>query len=255
MTLPCGFRQPERETKATRDVPPFRDFVQDPWKEANFERYRPWTQRGMRYALSGRILPEFGSKPLDHITPAHVRRWFDAFSRTAPGNANHCLRILRQIMNFAVACGHIDKNPARGIRLNRRPALTRFLSREEISRLYRVLDAHGQTVSNRQQADIIRLLLLTGCRRSEIVQLRWSEVDNDRLILGDSKVGPRKVPLNAQARRILERQPRGGSAFVFPSPLATSRPRSLDLQLWYRVRLEAGIEDVRLHDLAGGAAT
>ena len=63
------------------------------------------------------------------------------------------------------------------------------------------------------------------------------------------KVGPRKVPLNAQARRILERQPRGGSAFVFPSPLDTSRPRSLDLQLWYRVRVEAGIEDVRLHDL------
>ena len=151
-------------------------------------------------------------------------------------------------MTFAAASGHIDANPARGVIKNRRPAFTRFLSREEIGRLHRVLD--GQTgKSRRQQADIIRLLLLTGCRRSEIVQLRRSEVHDEYLVLADSKAGPRRVPLNSQARRILERQTRDGSQFVFPSPLDPSRPRSPDLRLWYRVRREAGIEDVRLHDL------
>ena len=89
----------------------------------------------------------------------------------------------------------------------------------------------------------------TGCRRSEIVQLRRSEVHEEYLVLADSKAGPRRVPLNSQARRILERQTRDGSPFVFPSPLDPSRPRSPDLRLWYRVRREAGIEDVRLHDL------
>ena len=128
-------------------------------------------------------------------------------------------------MTFAAASGHIDANPARGVIKNRRPAFTRFLSREEIGRLHRVLD--GQTgKSRRQQADIIRLLLLTGCRRSEIVQLRRSEVHDEYLVLADSKAGPRRVPLNSQARRILERQPRDGSPFVFPSPLDPSRPRS-----------------------------
>ena len=89
----------------------------------------------------------------------------------------------------------------------------------------------------------------TGCRRSEIVQLRWSEVRDDVLALADSKTGPRNVPLNAGARRILERQRECGSPFVFPSPRDPARPRGLDLSLWYRVRQEAGIEDVRLHDL------
>ena len=241
---------PEAETgpPGTGAVPLFGDFVTGEWKEAHFDRYKPSTQRGCRYALEGRLLPAFGSKPLDRITPAQVRRWFDAFSRTAPGNANYALDLLRRIMNSAVACGHIDANPARGVKRNRRPELTRFLSREEIGRLHRVLDAQTEE-NNQRQADIIRLLLLTGCRRSEIVRLRWSEVDGEMLVLADSKTGPRKVPLNTQARRIVERQPRGRSPFVFPSPLDPSRPRSHNLALWYRVRREAGIEDCRLHDL------
>ncbi len=58
------------------------------------------------------------------------------------------------------------------------------------------------------------------------------------------------VFLNPQARTILDRQPRSGSPYVFPSPLDGSRPRSSgDFKLWYIIRKRAGIEDVRLHDL------
>ena len=174
--------------------------------------------------LASQLLPAFGSKRLDRIASAQVRRWFDAYSRTAPGGANRAFDILRQIMNFAIACGHIDKNPTRGVKKNRRQALTRFLSTEEIGRLHKILDGHAARGEGfRQQADIIRLLLLTGCRKSEIVRLGWSEVGGDTLTLADSKTGPRRVPLSTQARCILERQPRGGSAFVFPSP-RESRP-------------------------------
>ena len=248
----CLTRQaaPEPEGRAARRdaLPLLRDFVAGEWREANYDRYKPSTKKGVRALLDTRILPAFGSKRLDRIAPAEVRRWFDDFSRTAPGNANLGLALLRQILNFAAARGHIDANSARDIQRNRRPVLTRFLSREEVDRLHRVLErqtGRGQ----RQQADIVRLLLLTGCRRGEIVQLRWSELRDDTLMLDDSKTGPRSVPLNSQARRILDRQPRNGSPFVFPSPRDPSRPRSHNLTLWYRVRREAGIEDVRLHDL------
>ena len=248
----CLTRQaaPEPKDRAARKdaLPLLRDFVAGEWREANFDRYKPSTRSSVRSLLDGRILPAFGSKRLDRIAPAEVRRWFDDFSRTAPGNANHGLALLRQILNFAAARGHIDTNPARDIRRNRRPVLTRFLSRQEIVRLHRALDRQAAR-GNRQQADIIRLLLLTGCRRGEIVQLRWSELRDDTLMLADSKTGPRSVPLNSQARRILDRQPRNGSPFVFPSSHDPSRPRSPNLSLWYRVRKEAGIEDVRLHDL------
>ena len=241
--------EPENAPRPTRrTVPTFGEFVAGQWKKARFERYKPSTRKGVRSVLAGRLLPAFGSMPLDRISAAHVRKWFDAFSRTAPGNANYALKLFRQIMNFAIACGHVDTNPTRGVKRNRRPAMTRFLSSDEIGRLNRALDRQDGK-GMRQQADIVRLLLLTGCRKSEILRLRWSEVESDALVLEDSKTGPRKVPLNSRARCILESRTRGESPFVFPSPADPDRPRSGDIPLWYRIRKEAGIEDVRLHDL------
>ncbi len=248
----CHARRAEpesgEETATAPPVPLFRDFVAGAWKEAHFDGYKPSTKRSIRYELAGQLLPAFGAKPLDRIGEAGIVRWFDRYSRTAPGNANHTLVRLRQILNFAVACGHIDSNPARGVELNRRAKPTRFLSREEVTRLHGALDRHSRKCGG-QQADIIRVLLLTGCRRGEIVNLRWSELRGAELRLADSKTGPRTVPLNSQARAILDRQPRMGSPFVFPSPRDPTRARSRELALWTRIRQEAGIEDVRLHDL------
>ena len=81
------------------------------------------------------------------------------------------------------------------------------------------------------------------------MNLRWQDVDGNTLKLADAKAGPRRVFLNAPARGILERQPRTRSAWIFPSPLDPGRPLSPHLPLWYRVRKEVGIKDVRLHDL------
>ena len=248
----CHGRRASTETagsaRTANAVPMFRKFVEGDWKEAQFERWKPATRKTYSHLLDTRLLPAFGAKRIDRITTAAVRCWFDDFSRTAPGNANNGLKLLRQIMNFAIARGHVETNSTRGIAPNRRPKMTRFLSREEIARLHRVLDLRTGEGS-RPQAEIIRLLLLTGCRRGEIVRLRWSEVEDDRLILSDSKTGPRTVPLGSRARAVLARQPRSGSPYVFPSPLDPARPRGPELSLWYRVRRQAGIEDVRLHDL------
>ena len=248
----CHARKARPEPRATgtprRVAPLFRDFVEDEWKEAHFDGYEPSTRKGVRSVLDRQLLPAFGSKPLDRITLVQVTQWFDRFSRTAPGNANHTLDLLRQIVNFAIERVHLDTNPARSVERTPGRVLTRFLSRDEIARLYRVLDNQTRH-SRREQADVIRLLLLTECRRSEILRLRWSEVDRDRLVLADGKTGPRIVPLNTPARRILKRRPRGESPFVFPSPRQPTQPRSRNLAFWDLARREASIEDVRFHDL------
>ena len=230
-------------------TPTFQDFVEGQWRTACYRRCRESTRRRVDSALQTQLLPMFGRRSLDAIGRPDVHLWFDGYSQTAPGGANRTLDVFRQIMNHAVECGHIAENPTSGVTRNPRPQLTRFLSRDEIDRLHAVLDSHQGRGSGRQQAEILRLLLLTGCRRGEIVCLRWSEVGENALYLVDSKTGPRTVLLNAQAQAILKRQPREESEFVFPSLKDSSRPRSSELSLWRKIRKHADIEDVRLHDL------
>ena len=239
-----------------RKAPLFRDFVAGQWKADCFERCKPSTQKGSRSALNRWLLPAFGARRLNRITRSMALGWFEACSRTAPGAANHALALLRQILNHAVACDHISANPVRGIRRNPGRKMTRFLSREEIARLHRVLDRCAEgSASEAQQADIIRLLLLTGCRKGEIVYLRREEVRDDRLELADTKTGPRTVLLNAPARQIVARRMQEGNGpWVFPSVRDPARPSSREPWLWYRIRREAGIEDVRLHDLRHSCA-
>ena len=228
--------------------PTLREFVEGGWKTACHERCKPSTRVRMESALRTQLLPSFGACRLDRIRRADVHLWFDGYSKTAPGGANRTLDVLRQILNHATVCGFLGANPACGVKRNPSPKRIRFLSRSEILRLHQALDAHRGRGSGRQQAEIIRLLLLTGCRRSEIVNVRWSEVHGDALRLRDSKVGPRTVHLGSQARSILARQPRLGTC-VFPSMGDSSQPRSAELSLWRKVKKQARIEDARLHDL------
>ncbi len=234
-------------------APLFRDFAAGPWRESWVHHCKPSTIRWRDRNLEHRLLPEFGSLRLDRITAHGVHRWFDDYSRTAPGSANYCLRILRHVFNHAVACGHVVSNPAHSVRPNPRRKITRFLSREELDRLHRILDRHANArrtrSSQHQQIDVIRLLVLTGCRKNEIVRLRRDEVVGNQLRLRDSKTGPRTVFLNAEARSILERKLKGAREYLFASPMDGGRPICHNLPLWYRVRKESGLDDVRLHDL------
>ena len=233
-------------------VPSFRDFVCGDWKEACRDRHKPSTNKSIDSHLKTQLLPAFGALPLDQISRAAVIGWFDGYSRTSPGGANRALDTLSRIMNHALDCDHVSTNPTRGVKRNPRPRMTRFLSRDEICFLHETLDACvAERPSRGPRADIVRLLLLTGCRSGEIRSLQWREVGEHVLALSDSKTGPRTVYLNRDAKALIERQPQLGGAHVFPSVRDPDRPCSERAlwNFWYLARKRAGIEDVRLHDL------
>ena len=238
------------DVRRTVPVPLFSNFVEGPWHAECFVRHKPSSRRVVHSFLKSQLLPAFGVMPLDRISRRDVNDWFDHYSATAPGGANRALDVLRQILNHAKVHGHVAINPASGIRRNPRRKFNRFLSREEIVRLHEELDrAVAERPSRAVQADIIRLLACTGCRLGEILSLKWREVGADMLNLTDGKTGPRKVYLNSLARTLLDRQPRTESPYVFPCLDDPMRPVTGYPSLWHRVRVRAGIEDVRLHDL------
>ena len=122
----------------------------------------------------------------------------------------------------------------------------RFLTPEEYRRLARVLGRHE--ADRPLHVAAVRLLLLTGCRKSEILTLQWRSYREGRLYLPDSKTGPRTIWLCEAARGVLDSLPRSVSGWVFP--VAGRRTPWLWLDYFWRgVREEAGLRDVRLHDI------
>ena len=220
--------------------------------EEVFRRYaRNWKPRTLkvnRGYYANQILPWFRGRPIADITATDVREWFASLHAT-PVAADRSAPVLSVIMAQAEAYGYRpqDGNPCRGIRRYRRKGRERFLSEDEVRRLGRALKQHEDDQA--MLVAIVRLLLLTGCRRREIVTLRWREYRDGHLHLEDSKTGPRMVWLSSAARQILDGLPRT-STWVFPS---TRTGKSLDAmtvaRFWYGLRSQTDLQDVRLHDL------
>ena len=216
-----------------------------------FRRYarnwKPSTLSVNRGYYRNQILPWFEGRPIGDITAHDVQCWFAALHNT-PVAADRSAPILSVIMRQAEVYGYRpeDTNPCTGIRRYRRQGRERFLSTAEMRRLGEVLKRHGP--NHPQAVAIIRLLLLTGCRKSEIVTLKWSFYREGSLFLPDSKVGPRTVWLSSAARAILDGLPRT-AVWVFPSPQTASHLNGETVRsLWCRLRAEAELHDARLHD-------
>ena len=220
--------------------------------EAVFQRHarvwKPGTLRVNRVYLRRQILPAFRGQRIADISRRDVQRWF-ASLRATPAAANRSMPILSVILKEAelMGCRPEGSNPCRGIRRYRRKGREHFLSDEEIGRIAARLAAHEARWPLEVAA--IRLLMLTGCRKGEIVTLHWSDYREGHLFLRDSKIGPRTVWLSHAARHVLERIPRtNGWVFSFRR---TNKPRNRDWlhPFWSRVRAEAGLSELRIHDI------
>ena len=219
--------------------------------EEVFERYgrhwKPGTMKVNRKYFRSTILPRFGGMNIADITRQDVQNWFASLHAT-PVAADRSAPILSVIMREAETYGYRPEgsNPCSGIRRYRRKGRERFLSRPELRCLARVLEDHEER--HPPGVAFIRLLLLTGCRKSEIGTLQWSDYRDGRLFLRDSKTGPRTVWLSSPARAVLDGLPRQGK-WVFPSPRRQGPVSSVVFdKFWSRVREEADIADARLHD-------
>ena len=214
---------------------------------------KPGTARGVRNILDKHVLPEFGRLRLGEITPDRVAALHYRLHET-PIMANQAVDLLSRLYNRAAASDDppATGNPCRFIKKYPSRSRERFLTEQEFARLGAVLDefaAAGRISASARTA--IRLLMLTGCRRSEIITLKWEDVDleHDELRLRDSKTGAREVPLSPAVRKILVGLPRTpGNPWVIPGS-APGRRLGNPNPAWEIVREKAGLKDVRIHDL------
>ena len=222
---------------------PFEDVTEVVFRRCA-RNWKPGTLEVNRRYLKNQILPRFRGQSIGAITSGDVQQWF-ASLRSTPAAADRAAPVLSVIMREAEILGYRSEgsNPCRNIRRYRRRGRERFLSREETRRLGAVLARHDGHLL----AAAVRLLLLTGCRRNEIMTLQWADYRDGHLFLRDSKTGPRTVWLSSAARAVLDGLPRT-SIWVFPGKSGNDPEPGLDY-FWRKLRDEAGLTDVRLHDL------
>jgi integrase len=243
---------PAEEREVTRRIPTIADLADQ--YLAYVRTYKKSHDIDERY-LRKHVVPKFGKKHLNELGQQEVLDWLDAKVRKdgyAQATVNRWQVILSHMYKMAKKWGlpGSDNNPLAGVPQkavdNKKE---RFLTAEETKRLLEAVDAS----SNTQLGSIVRLLLLTGCRKRELLDAKWSEIDMDkqvwRLPMERAKTSKtRHVPLSNQAMMVLRSLRRWeGCDFVVPNPKSLKPYTSIHFS-WDLARKEAGLADVVLHD-------
>lgn len=240
-------RTKAKETKTVKQLVErfLLEYVDPKRKTSTAEQYRR--------LLETRVNPELGSMAADAVTREDVMALHLSMKST-PYEANRVLAVLSKMFNMAEVWRiRLDgSNPVRHVERYPEGRRDRFLSLGELKKLGTVLDEaeHAQTALTGVIV-ALRLLAWTGCRLSEIVKLRWADVDLEVgvLRLPDAKAGARLVPLGSPAVDLLSGLPRGGTYVVPGTEVGEPLSKNTLEHGWFRLRKRAGLDSVRIHDL------
>lgn len=249
-------KDPSTERHRAKSDQTFEEFAK---QYLDFAKQHKKTWDDDKNQIEKRLNPVLGRLRLSSISTKDVAMLHaKEKERTTACTANHLLATLRTVLNLAVKWGLLEKNPTDGLgKFREGPLRERYLSREELPRFLRALEEENDTLSKAA----ILLLLYTGCRRNEIMSLRWDQVrlDEGRLYLPLTKNGrSRTVHLNRRALEVLEDmvvrrdddERTRGSEYVFPSRKGTKKGYLYDLRIpLQKACAIAGIENFRTHDL------
>lgn len=215
------------------------------------ERCKPSTQGEYRRAIDLFILPALGSFKTVDVERKDIAELHHKF-RDKPYQANRTLGVLSKMFNLAEVWGMRPdgSNPCRHVPKYQEKKRERFLNQQELQRLGQALaDSEQSGMESPYVIAAFRLLIFTGCRLGEIQTLKWEYLSESMIELPDSKTGARRIPLPPAAQALLARLPRAkGNPYVIAG--AIEGQYASDLQKpWRRIRKQAGLNDVRIHDL------
>jgi integrase len=250
---------PAEERHVTRRIPTIAELA---------ERYLEYARSYKRSAdidaryLKHHLIPRFGKLHLDEVTQTEVVEWLESKVRVdgyAQATVNRWHVILSHMYRLAKQWGvpGTERNPLQGV--PQKPCnneIERFLTSEEAGRLQAAVEASANT----QLKYIVALLLLTGCRKRELLDAKWEEFQLDRQMwripMQRAKTSKtRHVPLSKAAMEVLAQVPRfEGCPYVVPNP-ETLKPFWSVYHCWDKARKAAGLPDVRMHDLRHSAAS
>jgi integrase len=245
---------PLADREGRRDAPTVGELC-DRYMEQHAEPHkRASSVAGDRMAIDLVIKPGLGNRKVLEIAYTDIDQLHQSLRET-PYRANRILALLSKMFSLAIKWQHRLDNPCRGVQRFQEQRRERYLKPEELQRLLQTLAAHP----NQHSANAVRLLLMTGSRRGEVLSATWDQFDLERGSWTKPSTHTKQkrqhhIPLSAPALALLsgmkaQREREGDlSEFLFPSPAGDSPQRELK-RFWHTVCRRAGLESVRVHDL------
>ena len=247
---------------ADRDAATVADLAQL-YLDTHAKSKRPAPAKTDRYTIEREILPAMKDLKVTEVKYSDVAKLHRKITERAPYRANRVLALLSTMFSLAIKEGMRDDNPTKGVKHNVETPRERYLSGDELIRLLDALAGHP----DQSEANAVRLLLLTGARRGEVLSMKWDQLnDNGTWTKPSAHTKQKKqhhVPLSAPALQLLaEMRDSATSDYIFPGDGKTGHRSDLK-KPWAAICQAAGIEGLRLHDLrhsfasvaaAGGAS-
>ena len=237
---------PAHGREQAKVAPTMKDLAND-----YMERYGKFKRTGAedRRKIDKDILPKLGTRKIANLTRRDIEDIHHA-KRDTPYAANRVLSLLSRMFNVAIAWGWRADNPAKGIKRYDEASSERFLSPVELSRLTEAMDNHPE----QRSVNAIRLLMLTGARRSEVLKADWSQFDLEVGVWVKPGATTKtktehRVPLSAPALQLLtDMNAVRKNELVFPGNIPDQPLKDIK-RTWASICRAAGLEGVRLHDL------
>lgn len=262
-------KDPQAERVRARHAPTMSEVFDRYMQEHAAVRKKPSSASQDESLIRIYLNPALGKRKIAEVTRTDVASLHSKMRQT-PHRANRALALLSKVFNLAEVWGlrEDNSNPTRHVAKFRELPRKRFLSREELARLGVALKRAeaGELGAMLPSAVVaIRLILLTGARRGEVLGLKWDWIDWERGVaqLPDSKTGEKQLVLSPPALDLLRAIERvDGNPHVIVGG-KTGAPLINLKDPWAKIRKAAGLDDVRIHDLrhsfgavgaAGGAS-
>ncbi|MBA3814598.1 MAG: site-specific integrase [Alphaproteobacteria bacterium] len=200
-------------------------------------------------AINNIILKKFGNLNVEAISTFDLQK-LHAELKDTPYKANRLRALLSKMFTLANNWGWRLDNPVRGIERYQEYKRHRWLNDEEVQGLFSVLD----TYYNQSVADVIRLLLLTGSRRNEVLHATWNQFDLEKGVWtkpahSTKQKNTQHLPLSSLTLEMLkDMKAESESPFLFPGKIP-GKPMQEIKKAWDTIRKRAGLPEVRMHDL------
>lgn len=239
-------QNPQKEKRAIRDEMTFKALFTE-----YMEKYSKVHKRSWHYDERevNKFLPHWFKRKISSIDRAEVERLHAKIGKNnGIYQANRLLERIRSIFNKAIEWGWGGVNPAVGIKKFKEKSRDRFLQPDELPRFFEAL----ANEPNETARDFFMVSLLTGARKSNTLAMRWADINFTTATwrIDTTKNGEAQtIHLPQQAMDILtERKWKSESPFVFEGT-GKSGHLADPKKAWSRILSEAGIDNLRIHDL------